>query len=135
MRTCHEALHGRSRNRFAARSGGRVVRQSRHAIKIHDADAVTADGQEVFNLLRQRGIDNVIIMGVHTNRCVLGRPFGIRQMAYLKKNVVLCRDLTDSYQRDPGDCERVSKACCTSLGNRLAHCKYAVGLPSTARGE
>jgi hypothetical protein len=41
-------------------------------------------------------------MGVHTNRCVLGRPFGIRQMAYLGKNVVLCRDLTDSFHRDPG---------------------------------
>jgi hypothetical protein len=41
-------------------------------------------------------------MGVHTNRCVLGRPFGIRQMVYLGKDVVLCRDLTDSYHRDPG---------------------------------
>lgn len=50
----------------------------------------------------KRGIENIIIMGVHTNRCVLGRPFGIRQIAYLGKNVVLCRDLTDSYHRDPG---------------------------------
>ena len=70
-------------------------------IQIHDADAISADGQEVFNLLQARGIDNVILMGVHTNRCVLGRPFGIRQMAYLRKNVVLCRDLTDSFHRDP----------------------------------
>ena len=71
-------------------------------IKIHPSDAVTANGQEVYNLLQERGIDNVIIIGVHTNRCVLGRPFGIRQMASLKKNVVLCRDLTDSFHRDPG---------------------------------
>jgi nicotinamidase-related amidase len=71
-------------------------------IEIADQDAVSSDGQEVHNLLQQRGIDNVIVMGVHTNRCVLGRPFGIRQMAYLGKNVVLCRDLTDSYHRDPG---------------------------------
>jgi hypothetical protein len=49
-----------------------------------------------------RGIENVILMGVHTNRCVLGRPFGIRQMVYLGRNVVLCRDLTDSFHRDPG---------------------------------
>ena len=41
-------------------------------------------------------------MGVHTNRCVLGRPFGIRQMVYMDRNVVLCRDMTDSYHRDPG---------------------------------
>ncbi len=65
-------------------------------------DAVSSDGQEIFNLFEERGIQNVIIMGVHTNRCVLGRPFGIRQMVYLGKNVVLCRDLTDSYHRDPG---------------------------------
>jgi nicotinamidase-related amidase len=71
-------------------------------IEIAEEDAVSADGQEVYNLLQDRGIQNVIVMGVHTNRCVLGRPFGIRQMVYLGKNVVLCRDLTDSYHRDPG---------------------------------
>jgi len=71
-------------------------------LEIMPEDAVSDNGQEVYNLLEQRGIDNVIIMGVHTNRCVLGRPFGIRQMAYLGKNVILCRDLTDSYHRDPG---------------------------------
>jgi len=40
-------------------------------------------------------------MGVHTNRCVLGRPYGIRQLVYWGKRPVLCRDLTDSYHRDP----------------------------------
>ncbi len=79
-----------------------VWKRQIETIQIHDADAITADGQEVFNLLQARGIDNVILVGVHTNRCVLGRPFGIRQMAYLHKNVVLCRDLTDSFHRDPG---------------------------------
>ena len=72
------------------------------ALEIGEDDAISDKGQEVYNLLQQRGINNVIIMGVHTNRCVLGRPFGIRQMAYLGKNVILCRDLTDSYHRDPG---------------------------------
>jgi nicotinamidase-related amidase len=72
-------------------------------IDIDDSDAVTDNGQEVHNLLTQRGTENVIVMGVHTNRCVLGRPFGIRQMVYLGRNVVLCRDLTDSFHRDPGN--------------------------------
>ena len=72
------------------------------AIEIGEPDAISDKGQEVYNLLEQRGIDDVIVMGVHTNRCVLGRPFGIRQMVYLGKDVVLCRDLTDSYHRDPG---------------------------------
>jgi len=35
-------------------------------------------------------------MGVHTNMCVLGRPFGIRQLTYLGFNVTLMRDMTDS---------------------------------------
>ncbi len=39
---------------------------------------------------------NVIIAGVHTNMCVLGRPFGLRQMAKNGKNAVLLRDMTDT---------------------------------------
>ena len=66
-----------------------------------DDDAVTDDGQEVLNLLEERRIDDVIVMGVHTNICVLGRPYGIRQLVYLGKRPVLCRDLTDSFHRDP----------------------------------
>ena len=70
-------------------------------VEIHDHDALTDDGQEVYNLLEERGIDDVIVMGVHTNRCILGRPYGIRQLVYLGKRPVLCRDLTDSFHRDP----------------------------------
>lgn len=69
------------------------------AIEIAPEDAVSDQGQEIYNLLRQRGIEHVIVMGVHTNVCVLGRPFGIRQLVYLGQDVVLCRDLTDSYHR------------------------------------
>ena len=46
--------------------------------------------------MKQRGIKNVIVMGVHTNMCVLGRPFSIRRMVYQGQNVVLMRDLTDT---------------------------------------
>lgn len=70
-------------------------------IDIDPRDAVSDDGQEVFNLLEERGIEDVIVMGVHTNICVLGRPFGIRQLVWLGKKPVLCRDLTDSFHRDP----------------------------------
>jgi nicotinamidase-related amidase len=74
-------------------------------IKIHADDAITDNGQEVWNLLTQRGIDNVMICGVHLNMCVLGRPFAIRQMVRLGKNVALIRDLTDTMynpDRPPG---------------------------------
>jgi nicotinamidase-related amidase len=67
------------------------------AIKIDDArDAITQDGQELFNLLSERGVKNVMVCGVHLNMCVLGRPFAIRQLVKMKKNVVLIRDMTDT---------------------------------------
>ena len=64
-------------------------------IEIHPEDALT-DNPEAFYLMKSRGINNVIVMGVHTNMCVLGRPFSIRQMVYQGQNVVLMRDLTDT---------------------------------------
>ena len=63
------------------------------AVKIKPGDAIT-DSAEAYYLMKQRGIKNVIVMGVHTNMCVLGRPFSIRQMVYQKQNVLLMRDLT-----------------------------------------
>jgi len=71
-------------------------RKQIETIKIYDQDAISDSGVEVWNLLEQRGIKNVIIMGVHTNMCVLGRPFGLRNMARFGKNVVLMRDMTDT---------------------------------------
>lgn len=67
-----------------------------NTIEISDADAVSDSGVEIWNLLEHRGVKNVILMGVHTNMCVLGRPFGLRNMARFGKNVVLMRDLTDT---------------------------------------
>lgn len=65
-------------------------------IEIHEQDAISDTGQEVYNLIIENGIENIIVMGVHTNMCVLGRSFAIRQMVNLGKNVVLMRDMTDS---------------------------------------
>ena len=37
-----------------------------------------------------------MLLGVHTNMCVVGRPFGLRNMVRFGKSVVLVRDLTDT---------------------------------------
>ncbi|MDF9799412.1 nicotinamidase-related amidase [Catalinimonas alkaloidigena] len=66
------------------------------SIEIAPDDAITDNGQETFNLLAQHEIENVVLLGVHLNMCVLGRPFGIRQMVQQGKNVVLMRDMTDT---------------------------------------
>ncbi len=65
-------------------------------LEIKDGDAICDSGVEIWNLLEQRGIKNVVLCGVHTNMCVLGRPFGLRQMSKNGKNVVLLRDMTDT---------------------------------------
>src|SRR5258706_2250950 len=66
------------------------------AVELAPGDAVSQDGQEVFNLFKQRGIKHVIYCGVHANMCVLGRTFGVRQMTEWGFDCVLARDLTDT---------------------------------------
>lgn len=67
------------------------------AIEIDEAkDAISDDGQEVWNLLRERGVAQLLIMGVHTNMCILDRPFGIKAMVQRGVDTALVRDLTDA---------------------------------------
>jgi len=73
----------------------RFYHKENDALTIADGDAIT-DSAEAYYLMKQKGITNVILMGVHTNMCVLGRPFGIRQMVNAGQNVVFVRDLTDT---------------------------------------
>ena len=61
-----------------------------------ERDYLSDRGGEIWNILQARKIRHVILTGVHTNMCVLGRPFGLRQMARNGMNVVLLRDLTDT---------------------------------------
>ncbi len=65
-------------------------------LAIHPEDAISDSGIEIGKLLAERGIDNILLLGVHTNMCVIGRPFGLRSMVQLGKNVVLVRDFTDT---------------------------------------
>jgi nicotinamidase-related amidase len=96
---------------------GPVVRKHtrQHAgIDIIGFDGVSDDGQEIYNFCEQEGIKNIVLMGVHTNYCVLARSFGIRQMVRLGRNVVLARDLTDALY-DPRQPPFVSHARGTEL--------------------
>ena len=84
------------------------------ALDITGYDGVSDSGVEIYNFCRQEGIKNIAIMGVHTNMCVLGRSFGIRQLTKLGINVVLVRDLTDAMY-DPRQSPYVSHARGTEL--------------------
>jgi len=65
-------------------------------IDIGEFDGISDNGQEVYRFLRQRGIKYLIVMGVHTNMCVLNRSFAIRQMTRWGIHCLLARDLTDT---------------------------------------
>ena len=75
---------------------GNPWRKQIDTIYIDPQDIISDNGLQIGRILEQRGIRNVIVMGVHTNMCVVGRPFGARNLARWGKNVVIMRDMTDT---------------------------------------
>jgi nicotinamidase-related amidase len=70
---------------------------SQHAgITIEDGDLISDNGREVYSMLKAKGIDTLLVMGVHTNMCILNRSFAIRQMSRWGVDCILVRDLTDA---------------------------------------
>jgi nicotinamidase-related amidase len=59
-------------------------------------DLVTDKGDDVYTALKLRGIQTLLVMGVHTNMCILNRTFAIKQMTKWGVPCILVRDLTDS---------------------------------------
>ncbi len=75
----------------------RVWTRQHGAIEIDPArDVISDKGREVYSYLRQHDIQQVLIMGVHTNICVLNRSFAIKQMVRWGQEIALVRDLTDT---------------------------------------
>ena len=102
---CDDPVVGAAVRRFSKQHAG---------LDIIGFDGVSDNAQEIFNFCEAEGIQNIVLMGVHTNMCVLGRPFGIRAMVGLGRNVVLARDLTDAMY-DPRQPPYVSHARGTEL--------------------
>src|SRR5438067_332092 len=61
-----------------------------------DRDYISDNGDEVYSILKERGITTLMVMGVHTNMCVLNRSFAIKAMTRRGVRCVLIRDLTDA---------------------------------------
>jgi nicotinamidase-related amidase len=67
------------------------------AIQIDQArDGISDVGAEVYSFVRQQGIEQILIMGVHTNMCILRRSFAIKAMVRRGVAIALVRDLTDA---------------------------------------
>ena len=71
-------------------------------IRVADNDVISDNGPEVYSLLKRDGIKNLLVMGVHTNMCILNRTFAIKQMTRWGIRCILVRDLTDAMY-NPGD--------------------------------
>jgi len=99
-------------------------------LTIADEDYITDVGQEVLNIRQRRGIELLLIMGVHTNMCILNRSFAIRNMTRHGVPIALVRDLTDAMynprmapfvSHDAGTAlviEHIEKHWCPSLLSR-----------------
>jgi hypothetical protein len=85
-----------------------VWTQQHPGIVIDDErDLISDNGAELAQVFRTRGISTVMIMGVHTNMCILDRSFGIRSLVGYGFRALLVRDFTDAMY-DPADPPYVS---------------------------
>jgi nicotinamidase-related amidase len=75
---------------------GKVERQHPGLVIDQEQDGISSDGQEIWNFIKDKKIKLVLILGVHTNACILNRPFAIKQMVKWQMPIALVRDLTDA---------------------------------------
>ena len=78
--------------------GGHYGHDAMHPdLLIADEDLFSAHTDEIYTLLADRGITDLIYMGVHTNMCVYGKPGGLSEMWKAGFNCALARDLNDAF--------------------------------------
>jgi nicotinamidase-related amidase len=100
-------------------------------LTIGDGDVISDQGSEVYGFLWHKGIGHLLVMGVHTNMCILNRTFAIKQMTRWGIHCILVRDLTDTMY-DPKDWPFVSHDEGTELVVRHIEKHWC---PSTTGGE
>jgi nicotinamidase-related amidase len=61
-----------------------------------EKDYISDNGLQVLAILKDLDIKHLLIMGVHTNMCILNRSFAIKQMVRWGMPIALVRDLTDA---------------------------------------
>jgi nicotinamidase-related amidase len=83
-------------------------------LRIDASDVISDNGPEIYSFLRAQNIGTLLVMGVHTNMCVLNRAFAIKRMTALGIHCILVRDLTDAMY-NPEDAPHVSHDAGTQL--------------------
>ncbi len=72
------------------------------AIDVLDCDAISDNCKEILNYLYHHKIQLLLVVGVHTNMCVLDRPYAIKNLARFGFPMALVRDLTDPLVKPDG---------------------------------
>ncbi len=72
------------------------------AIEIMDCDAMTDNSKEMLNYLYYHKCELLLVVGVHTNMCVLDRPYGMKNLARYGFPMALVRDLADPMIKPDG---------------------------------
>jgi hypothetical protein len=62
-----------------------------------DGDFIISSTEEVYALLKQRGITHVIYLGLHTNMCLFGKPGALKFMVEAGLQCLLARDINDAF--------------------------------------
>jgi hypothetical protein len=66
-------------------------------------DFIVSSTEEVYALLKKRGITHVIYLGLHTNMCLFGKPGALKFMFEAGLKCMLARDINDAFTSyDPG---------------------------------
>ncbi len=83
----HNWYNGRDRPWWRQHPGIRIDEEK---------DGISDQGGEVYSFLQASNVNTVLMMGVHTNMCILHRSFGIKQLTRWGVECILLRDLTDA---------------------------------------
>jgi nicotinamidase-related amidase len=100
-------------------------------LKISDNDLISSSTDEIYSLLSERGITDIIYMGVHTNMCVFGKPGAMSSMWEAGFNCMLARDLNDAYTTYEPDKNYTPDMGTTEIDENL----QKAGIPNINMGD
>ena len=77
-----------------------------------------AGAQELWNIVAEEGLRNLLYVGVHENMCIMGRPFALthvtQQWGWAPEKIAVVRELVDT-SYNPADPPYVAHAAGTAL--------------------
>src|SRR5438046_1899105 len=65
-------------------------------LSLANEDYIAGVTEEVYSILKQRGVTHVIYMGLHTNVCLFEKPGALRNMSDAGMKCMLARDINDA---------------------------------------